>query len=167
MSQIEEIAVMLEEIAAELKAAEQPKTVAICCDTIKRLTTENGKLKAELAGVKATSQRAIDAMATSADHWRNRALSGESFQADALRSVIVELRKEVKRLRAKVDEGWITWAGGECPIKDRRTVVDVKFRNGDTLAAQPPHMWRWGHGDGDGDEWMDIVAYRIATVPNE
>lgn len=109
----------------------------------------------------------VTILVTSADYWRNTALA----QAGAMEriaerdAVIVELlRKHIARLQAKAD-GWIEWAGGECPIKDGRTVVKARLRCGERIAATPAEFLRWGHGTGD--EWMDIVAYRIVTVPHE
>ena len=55
------------------------------------------------------------------------------------------------------NEGWIEWAGGECPV-DSLTNVEIRGRDGclDTGAADE---WCW--------DWMltwpesDIIAYRI------
>lgn len=54
-------------------------------------------------------------------------------------------------------DGWIEWKGGECPV-DRKTIVDVRFRLGDTVLATVAGEWAWMYSpDNDGD----IVAYRI------
>lgn len=51
-------------------------------------------------------------------------------------------------------EGWIEWNGGECPIKDMRTIAAVR--------------WRWNGQVAIDDDWLDagwrgdeISAYRI------
>lgn len=57
----------------------------------------------------------------------------------------------------RVNDDWIVWAGGNCPI-DKNKVVYVKFRDGDTdnNGAKAGTM-DWFHF---GDAW-DIIAYRL------
>lgn len=55
----------------------------------------------------------------------------------------------------KVD-GWIAWAGGECPV-DVRLFVDVMFRYQETAATDMAGCWRWNHTGTD----SDIIAYRL------
>jgi hypothetical protein len=62
-----------------------------------------------------------------------------------------------------LDDGWIPWGGGECPIAD---VVRfrVKFRNGIISGiSHIPTSWRWSHDSGGGD----IIAYRLIYQPKQ
>lgn len=56
----------------------------------------------------------------------------------------------------KKDDGWIAWAGGECPV-DVRLFVDVMFRYQETAATDMAGCWRWNHNGTD----SDIIAYRL------
>lgn len=64
-------------------------------------------------------------------------------------------------------EGWIDWAGGECPVLDC-VRVDVKFRDGDIAENHDPAGWIWQHacanpwGERGG---RDIIAYRLSDAP--
>ena len=51
-------------------------------------------------------------------------------------------------------DGWIPWAGGECPVDSGE--VKVKLRNG-YECADIAYEFRWSHTDGLGG---DIIAYR-------
>ena len=56
-------------------------------------------------------------------------------------------------------DGWIPWAGGECPV-DKKVLVEVKLRSGSAWIDQEAQMgadWLWDH-DGGPD---DILAYRV------
>lgn len=55
-----------------------------------------------------------------------------------------------------VDDCWIEWAGGGCPIPGWRK-VDVKFRDGDEEHKFDAESFRW-NSTGSND---DIVAYKI------
>lgn len=57
-------------------------------------------------------------------------------------------------------DGWIQWSGGECPVPPD-TVVDVRFRNGDSLEStvMAARCWRQSDYVSGGD----IVAYRIVA----
>ena len=75
------------------------------------------------------------------------------------------------------DEGWVEWNGGKCPVT-KGTVIDVKFRGGETTIGISANMYYWEdgyydlhrddndrmatHWDIDGSEG-DIVAYRLHT----
>lgn len=57
------------------------------------------------------------------------------------------------------NDGWIEWAGGECPIPDDAE-HEVKFRDGGKARDHGAAMdWRWTHDGYPGD----IIAYRIVT----
>lgn len=61
----------------------------------------------------------------------------------------------------KKDDGWIDWAGGECPV-DRELPVDLKFRDGDSEEeGHQAGAYRWNHKGGRGD----IIAYRLHQQP--
>lgn len=53
------------------------------------------------------------------------------------------------------DDGWIEWAGGECPAQSCE-IVDVRWRAGGTMTViAGNHIWTH---DGTFD---DIIAYRV------
>lgn len=54
--------------------------------------------------------------------------------------------------------GWIAWSGGKCPV-DKKTIVDVKFRNGTERSGHYAKAWSWEHRSLT--EGGDIVAYRL------
>ena len=53
------------------------------------------------------------------------------------------------------DDGWIPWAGGDCPV-ERRAVVMVKGKNGE-VDTDKAHFYDWHHTGSS----FDIVAYRV------
>lgn len=64
-------------------------------------------------------------------------------------------------------DGWIDWAGGECPVLDC-VRVDVKFRDGDIAENHDPAGWIWKHACTN--PWnerggRDIIAYRVCDAP--
>ena len=53
--------------------------------------------------------------------------------------------------------GWIEWNGGECPIKDARTTLEVEWSNGKSEVSSEwdnVHYWTM-------DPTLHIIAYRI------
>lgn len=65
--------------------------------------------------------------------------------------------------RVNSNDGWIEWAGGECPV-EKGTLVDVRLKNGRTVTAQEAlknnsfatyPFWRKDDAGGD------IIAYRL------
>lgn len=54
-----------------------------------------------------------------------------------------------------LNDGWIEWAGGECPVPSAKS-VEVEFVNG-TKGKDFPKWWVWYH-NGEDD---DIIAYRV------
>lgn len=52
-------------------------------------------------------------------------------------------------------DGWIEWAGGECPV-DGAAFVDYKMRSGQ-VDTEDAHILRWNHKGFSGD----IIAYRL------
>lgn len=53
-------------------------------------------------------------------------------------------------------DGWIEWKGGECPVEDDVSVVEVKWPRGSTSEIIPGDC-SWLHYGGH----YDIIAYRI------
>lgn len=53
-------------------------------------------------------------------------------------------------------DGWIPWAGGECPLADG-VWHRVKFRNGDECLDDQASSWGWGEAAGG----FQIIAYRV------
>lgn len=64
-------------------------------------------------------------------------------------------------------DGWIPWAGGECPVSDGVN-VDVRFRYGKIVLKSLADGFRWNHAPGPMavDPGVDIVAYRIVSTPD-
>lgn len=61
-------------------------------------------------------------------------------------------------------DGWIDWAGGECPITSKDVEYQVRYRGGydsevRTLGAFGHRKGIWLHEPGD--PGRDIVAYRV------
>lgn len=57
----------------------------------------------------------------------------------------------------QIEEGWIEWNGGPCPIKDYRTVLRVQWSNGaqeQSSGWANRHYWTM-------DPPLHIIAYRI------
>lgn len=60
-----------------------------------------------------------------------------------------------------MSDGWIEWAGGECPVHPD-TRVEIEYRDGDpTSSFGSAYGWRWNHQGTAGD----IVRYRIVRPP--
>ena len=53
------------------------------------------------------------------------------------------------------DDGWIPWAGGDCPVGSE-VVVTARFRFGGQI-INPAKALRWFHAYDEGD----IIAYRV------
>ena len=56
----------------------------------------------------------------------------------------------------KIYGPWVKWDGGEGPVP-LDTIVEVKFRDGDSQSGHPAYAYYWHH-DGDG---ADILTYCI------
>lgn len=58
-------------------------------------------------------------------------------------------------------DGWIEWAGGECPVSDS-TMVEVRYRDGQLRQADRADSYEWGHGYAHFvTAGADIIAYRL------
>ena len=55
-----------------------------------------------------------------------------------------------------VEDGWIEWNGGECPVRPD-TKVSIRLRGSYKYTSTPACNWYWGH---DGDN-ADIIAYKV------
>lgn len=55
------------------------------------------------------------------------------------------------------NEGWINWGGGKHPPVSTKTVVDVKFKDGQVQSGYPAGEYSWEHA------WQssNIIAYRL------
>lgn len=53
-------------------------------------------------------------------------------------------------------DGWIEWAGGECPVP-KNALVDVKLRNNGVDECSRADNWQWKHFGNH----TDIIAYRL------
>lgn len=62
-------------------------------------------------------------------------------------------------------DGWINWAGGECPVLDC-VRVDVKLRDGRLERNCHPGTWNWHHVPHPmrSDPIGDIIAYRLSDA---
>lgn len=87
---------------------------------------------------------------------------GDGFRVDCsdltTRSLGCEkvTREQYEAALAAKNEGWIDWAGGECPV-DTKTLVDIRLKVGFTYKSCHPGDYSWRHAGGGGD----IIAYRL------
>jgi hypothetical protein len=58
-------------------------------------------------------------------------------------------------------EGWIQWAGGECPVS-RKAWVDVRWSDGQAFEENRAGMWRWKWDEGQ----ANLTAYRLSQHPD-
>nr|UVN09992.1 MAG: hypothetical protein [Bacteriophage sp.] len=65
-------------------------------------------------------------------------------------------KEQYEAALAAKNDGWIDWAGGECPV-DTKTLVDIKLKDGSTYKSCHPGDYSWRHGGYNGD----IIAYRL------
>jgi len=56
-------------------------------------------------------------------------------------------------------DGWMPWAGGECPVSPE-TVVDIRVLDGRVIPQRRADNCVWGHV---GQAGFDIIAYRPAS----
>ena len=54
------------------------------------------------------------------------------------------------------DDGWVEWAGGECPVR-ADAIVDVKWSGGNQSDFGKAYYWSWEHYDYEDN----IIAYRV------
>lgn len=76
-----------------------------------------------------------------------------------------ERRQSIAGLAAATGEaadGWIKWAGGECPV-DGATLVEVKLRDG-TVYDDTGDELAWSHDRHRIGMDTDIVCYRVVAA---
>lgn len=81
------------------------------------------------------------------------------FEVDTLASdytTAIITREQYESALAAKNDGWIEWAGGECPV-DTKTLVDIRLKVGFTYKSCHPGDYSWRHAGGGGD----IIAYRL------
>lgn len=96
------------------------------------------------------------------DEWMDFSDSGYEIRigyigdADDCNTSVVSRKQYESALEAS--EGWINWAGGDCPV-DSDAIVEVKFRNPsrNKFNNDRAGYFTWSH-DGFGG---DIIAYRL------
>lgn len=59
-----------------------------------------------------------------------------------------------------IDDEWIAWEGGECPV-DPKTITEVVLRDNRTLTGSSS-LWSWDHHA----KSTDIIAYRVVEQDN-
>lgn len=57
-----------------------------------------------------------------------------------------------------VEDGWIQWTGGECPVQADAS-VELWFGCGDCLGGEPAGHWDWNETGSHG-----IIAYRVVAA---
>lgn len=62
-----------------------------------------------------------------------------------------------------MSDGWIEWAGGECPVHPD-TRVELQFLGGGKCGPTPAHFWKWG-ALGGALNHSGIARYRIVRPP--
>lgn len=91
------------------------------------------------------------------DH-RKRFHSGVKITRDQYESALAASKEP---LTGTGVDGWIDWAGGECPV-DHMQAVEVRYRDGTIKPAAPAFHYLWTNGYGDCKTTdADIVAYRL------
>lgn len=88
--------------------------------------------------------------------WVHRDLKITGHEASDQATAIITREQYEAALAAKND-GWIKWAGGECPVDTTKTLVDIKFKNDCTFKSCHPGDYSWRHAGLGGD----IIAYRL------
>ena len=79
----------------------------------------------------------------------------EKALADAKDNATVRF-ETVSGAMAYLNDGWIEWRGGDCPVAPD-TRVEVKFRDGIMDDEENADFWTWPHyGHG-----RNIIAYRV------
>lgn len=90
------------------------------------------------------------------------------FEVDTLASdytTAIITREQYESALAAKNDGWIEWAGGECPVEEG-ALVDVKYRDGDEFPDALGVPALSGNGTGSAfwerdDYNNDIIAYRL------
>lgn len=67
--------------------------------------------------------------------------------------------KESDQNKTNLVDGWIVWNGGVSPVSPN-TIVEVRYRNGESEGGLPARRFGWDHWGSDRGGW-DIISYRI------
>lgn len=104
---------------------------------------------------------AEDCTAYSALKAEAMALQAETDNADNAH-VVVPPQPEYAPESVAIDDGWIEWSGGDCPVLIG-TVVEVRLRNGFTYAdsAMKGHCMKPGNWEHTLEYPAHIIAYRV------
>lgn len=81
-------------------------------------------------------------------------IGGVSFQATNPQHFL-EIAKEFNKCAGDGLVGWVSWAGGECPVA-KDVMVEMEFKDG-SVERDYAGNWCWLHRWGS----ADIIAYRI------
>lgn len=79
----------------------------------------------------------------------------EGMATDELEEIARTKAEAILAAPQPADDGWIPWAGGECPVGSE-VVVTARFRFGGQITS-PAKALRWFHAYDEGD----IIAYRV------
>lgn len=90
---------------------------------------------------------------TVADDYRTAKVMREQYEAALAEKGIHTVKVECQVVDA---DGWIDWAGGECPVEEG-TLVDVKQRDNWVDEGSSAGNWQWKHFGNH----TDIIAYRL------
>lgn len=110
------------------------------------------------------------------DEWMDESSSGYHNKVGKLpeasdHDTSVITREQYESALAAKNEGWIEWAGGECPV-EKGTLVDVRYRNGKenhhvaagvrgSVAAGGDLRGMFACDWSNGSSGNDIIAYRL------
>lgn len=86
-------------------------------------------------------------------------LNGCEEAQDRVRAAIFKAETAMSEPQPDAD-GWIPWAGGECPVPGN-TVVEVRCQNLVICKEKASEHW-WDHL---ADSGYNIIAYRIVKEP--
>jgi hypothetical protein len=117
-------------------------------ETIRRAQAEIDDLR------KTPMQKAVDAFESGVPVVHD--LSENSIEAG--------LRAAWPHLKAAMDDDWIPWSGGECPV-DPDTKVRARLRSGSEYAyGERAGSYAWYHdGPHHRGGYCDIVAYKVCN----
>ncbi|ANN86135.1 hypothetical protein BI096_gp27 [Enterobacter phage Arya] len=106
----------------------------------------------------------------SLDSWMDYCITAKNapcLASDYATAIITRDQYEAALADTATTDGWIDWAGGECPV-ERGTLVDVRYRDSTAYPDKygTPALVAGGYGATD-RHWLregmrnDIIAYRL------
>ena len=88
--------------------------------------------------------------------WRDKGGQGDLLKIKHYVDLLIELEgKQEVNPATVVDDGWLTWYGGDNPVGGAR--VKILHRQGTTDGPNPAYFYTWINTGKD----TDIVAYRV------